>query len=184
MNGNVHWTKEQADLIQERIEKSKKSLNINKQAEAIKPEPPADRPSKPPHQKVVRGRATHHRRHVTGEMNTTEKKFYEEYLVPRLHTEEFISCFFEQVTLRLAPDTRYTPDFMVCDKDGYIKFFEVKGTTREKSKITGAITKEIPFAQDDAIVKLKVSANQFPFEFYIAFPKHKSLGNGWNVVEK
>ena len=58
---------------------------------------------------------------------------------------------YERVTLKLADDTRYTPDFYVLELDGSVSLVEVKG-----------------FMRDDALVKLKVAASQFPeFRFYL-----------------
>ena len=58
---------------------------------------------------------------------------------------------YERVTLKLADDTRYTPDFYVLELDGSVSLIEVKG-----------------FMRDDALVKLKVAASQFPeFRFYL-----------------
>jgi hypothetical protein len=54
--------------------------------------------------------------------------------------------WFERLTLKLADDTRYTPDFLVQDLDGSLRLEEVKG-----------------FWRDDAKVKIKVAAAQFPF---------------------
>lgn len=58
------------------------------------------------------------------------------------------SWAYEKVTLKLADDTRYTPDFFVVELDGSIRFEEIKG-----------------FWRDDAKVKIKVAAQQFPFRF-------------------
>lgn len=58
---------------------------------------------------------------------------------------------YERFTLKLADDTRYTPDFYVLELDGSVSLIEVKG-----------------FMRDDALVKLKVAASQFPeFRFYL-----------------
>ena len=58
---------------------------------------------------------------------------------------------YERLTLKLADDTRYTPDFYVLELDGSVSLVEVKG-----------------FMRDDALVKLKVAASQFPeFRFYL-----------------
>lgn len=62
---------------------------------------------------------------------------------------------YERLTLKLADDTRYTPDFYVLELDGSVSLTEVKG-----------------FMRDDALVKLKVAAAQFPeFRFYL-WQKH------------
>lgn len=57
---------------------------------------------------------------------------------------------FQALTLKLANDTRYTPDFFVVAQDGAVECHETKGHMR-----------------DDAAVKLKVAARQFPFRFYL-----------------
>jgi hypothetical protein len=61
-----------------------------------------------------------------------------------------IVCWmYERFTLKLADDTRYTPDFFVLFPDGGARFVETKG-----------------FMRDDARVKLRVAATQFPmFQF-------------------
>lgn len=58
---------------------------------------------------------------------------------------------YERLTLKLADDTRYTPDFYVLELDGSISLIEYKG-----------------FMRDDALVKLKVAATEFPeYRFYL-----------------
>lgn len=65
------------------------------------------------------------------------------------------------VTLKLADDTRYTPDFLVIGKEGQVELQETKGWMR-----------------DDANVKLKVAAAQFPwFVFKLVTWKDKN----WQV---
>ena len=69
---------------------------------------------------------------------------------------------FEPVKLRLAQGCYYIPDFWVLRTDGVYEFHEVKGHWR-----------------DDALVKFKVAASQFPFTFIA-----KSLkAGGWEVVK-
>lgn len=53
---------------------------------------------------------------------------------------------FEPITLKLAHDTRYTPDFALLDPGGHLVLHETKG-----------------FWRDDARVKIKVAARLFPF---------------------
>ena len=58
---------------------------------------------------------------------------------------------YERLTLKLADDTRYTPDFYVLYPDGTVQLIETKG-----------------FMRDDARVKLRVAATQYPeFEFIL-----------------
>ena len=73
---------------------------------------------------------------------------------------------YEGITLKLAMDTRFTPDFIVMDKDGFLEVHEVKG-----------------FMRDDAHVKLKVAAEQFPFKFFLIRLIPKKDGGGWDIKE-
>lgn len=59
----------------------------------------------------------------------------------------------QNITLKLADDCRYTPDFSAVGPNGEMLFFEVKG-----------------FMRDDAQVKLKVAARQFKWAvFFLVF---------------
>jgi hypothetical protein len=73
-------------------------------------------------------------------------------------TGEIAWFAFEAVTLKLADDTRYTPDFAVMLTNGTIEMHEVKG-----------------FMRDDARVKLRVAARLFPFVFRLA----RKTKDGW-----
>jgi len=64
---------------------------------------------------------------------------------------------YEPLKLRLADLTYYSPDFMVIDKDGVVQFHEVKAQWK------GAKTFH---SEDDAKVKIKVAAEQFPWFFF------------------
>jgi hypothetical protein len=126
----------------------------------------------------MRGRTRQFKRHVSGEMNATEQRFYDEWIKPRIIAGELIEFWFEEWTFKLAKDCRYTPDFVIQDKDGYLQAFEVKGTTKNAAK------QEIPFSQDDSMVKVRVSPHRFPLEFFIAHPRAKNLGGGWHILPK
>lgn len=82
-----------------------------------------------------------------GVMNRLERRFAEEILEPCRWVGEVTKYTFEEVVLRLAPRTTYTPDFAV-ERFGLedLEYYEVKG----------------PRAWDDAMVKLKVAAAMFP----------------------
>ena len=100
-------------------------------------------------------RVSRSRPHLPGRMNKTECA-YADYL-ERLKIGGQISDWkFEALKLRLADKTFYTPDFMVVMPDGTIELREVKG-----------------FWEDDARVKIKVAAAQFPFRF-IAVKKNRA----------
>ena len=105
----------------------------------------------------MRGRG----RHKPGEMNGTERKMAE-HLEGMKHRREIVDYRFESMTLKLAKDTRYTPDFMVMMPDCEIQFWEVKG-----------------FWHDDARVKIKVAAALFPFVFVGCRLTPKKRGGGW-----
>lgn len=62
--------------------------------------------------------------------------------------------------LRLADKTFYHPDFLVVEADGTVRFDETKG-----------------FMRDDANVKIKVAAAQFPFVFRLI----KRKGKEWAI---
>lgn len=64
---------------------------------------------------------------------------------------------YEPLKLRLADLTYYSPDFMVIGKEGLIQFHEVKAQWK------GAKTFH---SEDDAKVKIKVAAEQFPWFFF------------------
>lgn len=109
---------------------------------------------------AARGRVP--QRHTPGEMNGAEAEFYQLLELRRL-AGEFCAIHFEQVTLKLGKDLRYTPDFFVVDKDGFISCYEVKG-----------------FFRDDSRVKILAAAQAFPyFAFYLA---RKQRG-AWVVEE-
>lgn len=98
-------------------------------------------------------------------MNSLETA-YAEVLRARQLAGEVDRFFFESVKLRLADKTFYTPDFMVMLAGGEIEIHEVKGG----------------FIEDDAIVKLKVAAEMFPFKFILCQKKNKK--SDWVFTEK
>ena len=86
-------------------------------------------------------------RHTPGRMNALEARYAERLELER-KTVLGQALAFGTLTLKLAADTRYTPDFWCVAADGTLECHEVKG-----------------FLRDDAWVKLKVAAAQFPFRF-------------------
>jgi hypothetical protein len=95
----------------------------------------------------------------TGEMNKTEAA-YAARLELLKRAGEVIWYRFEGIKLRLAGNTFYSPDFAVMAKDGIVEMHEVKG-----------------FWQDDARVKIKVAADQYPFRFLAVQKK----GSDWKT---
>ena len=86
--------------------------------------------------------------HVPGRMNNYEKAYKEELLAD----PQVFDCFFEAIKLRLADNTFYTIDWFVLMVDGTIELHEVKAC-RNDGKV---------LVQDDAQVKIKVAAEQYP----------------------
>jgi len=79
-------------------------------------------------------------------MNKTEAR-YALILEARKRLGEIQDYAFGAVTLKLATDTRYTPDFLVWRRGiGAIEFHEVKGG----------------FMREDALIKLRVAVKQYP----------------------
>lgn len=98
-----------------------------------------------------------------GERNKTEAA-YEATLKARQAAGEIVWFEFEGMKLRLADKTFYTPDYAVMLASGQIEFHEVKGRW-----------------EDDARVKIKVAAKDFPFRFVAVRAKAKKDGGGWDV---
>jgi hypothetical protein len=107
-------------------------------------------PSLRTHNLSVATRATGRIRQPKG-MNRTETR-YSDYLELLKRAGEIAWYRFEGVTLKLADDTRYTPDFFVMTATGAFQAHEVKG-----------------FWRDDAKVKLKIAADLYPLEFVAVF---------------
>lgn len=98
-----------------------------------------------------------------GQMNKTEAE-YDRLLAQRLAAGEILWYRFEGVKLRLADKTFYTADFFVMNAESQLEVHEVKG-----------------FWTDDARVKTKVAADQYPFRF-LGITKGKR-GAGWQQEE-
>ncbi len=86
------------------------------------------------------------------EMNKTEAAHASD-LEMRKRVGEIIEYRWQPLRLKLAPDCTYEPDFLVLLADRTIEFHEVKGK----------------FITDDALVKVKVAANLFPWFIFKLF---------------
>lgn len=84
-------------------------------------------------------------RHAPGQMNKMEAS-WAEVLAARQQAGEITWFRFECLSLKLAADCRYNPDFLVQMPDGTLELHETKG-----------------FMRDDAAVKLKICAEMYPF---------------------
>ena len=95
-------------------------------------------------------------------MNSLERR-YADHLRSLQLAGEIHSFAFERHNLKLADKTYYKPDFEVMLPDGTIEFHEVKG-----------------FMQDDANVKIKVAAQQFPQ--YVFHLVQWDKWTGWKIT--
>lgn len=97
-----------------------------------------------------------------GAMNKTEAA-YAVHLELQRAAGAVLWWKFEPIKLRLANSTFYTPDFAVMIASREIELHEVKG-----------------FWQDDARVKIKVAADQYPMFGFVAIKAQaKRDGGGW-----
>lgn len=98
-----------------------------------------------------------------GTMNKTESSYAQ-----RLEEQKQAGAVkwyrFEGIKLRLADNTFYTADFVVMADDDVLELHEVKG-----------------FWRDDARIKIKVAAEQYPFRFIAVRVRPKKHGGGWEV---
>ena len=95
-------------------------------------------------------------------MNKGEARYAQHLELLRL-AGEIVRWDFEDVTLRLADKTRYTPDFMVLLPNREVEFHEFKG-----------------FWRDDARVKIKVAAERFAMFRFVAVQEiPKKDGGGY-----
>jgi hypothetical protein len=101
----------------------------------------------------------------TGEMNKTEQR-YADHLEARKQAGEIVWYRFEGIKFRLADNTFYTPDFAVMLASGQLEAHEVKGHW-----------------QDDARVKVKVAADQYPVRFLAVTAGRARDGGDWQMEE-
>ncbi|MGF6764034.1 hypothetical protein P3T24_004365 [Paraburkholderia sp. GAS33] len=97
-----------------------------------------------------------------GAMNKTEEA-YAAHLDAQRSLGLVLWFRFEGLKLRLADSTFYDTDFVVLAANGQLEIHEVKG-----------------FMTDDANVKLKVAASQYPFVFRLV---RKAKGGNWDIRE-
>ena len=105
----------------------------------------------------------------SGEMNKTEAD-YAEFLESEKRAGRIEKFWFESLKVKIAAGKCwYTPDFMVFRPDGEIELHEVKGARA--------------VFQEDARVKVKVAASQYPFPVFVVYPRPKKDGGGWTYEE-
>lgn len=116
----------------------------------------------------AKGRFSNVKKNDSG-MNKTESH-YASHLEILKQSKQIHDYWFEKVTLKIAPDTRLTMDFMIQNIDGTLELHDVKGSRF--------------IYQDDAKVKVKTAAIMFPFDFYVVFPRTQKMGGGAWDIEK
>lgn len=99
-------------------------------------------------------------------MNKSEKKYYDNVLMEKLHDGEYIHIAYEPIKFNLAHRTTYTPDFMCVTSDGIVEFHEYKG-----------------FWRDDARVKWKVAAERFWMFKWLAVTGNGTKKNPYKYEE-
>ena len=99
----------------------------------------------------------------SGAMNQTERR-YGEHLESRKMRGEILWFKFDCINLRLAEKTFYKPDFFVMTSDNELQVHEVKGHW-----------------EDDALVKIKVASDMYPFLFKTEHWNSKN--NAWDFRE-
>lgn len=97
-------------------------------------------------------------------MNKTEAE-YAQMLEARRVSGEIQWWAYEAMTLKLADNTRYTPDFLVMLADGALEVHETKGG----------------YIREDGWLKLKVAAALFPFRFFLCQKAAKKDGGEWSI---
>lgn len=100
---------------------------------------------------------------IRGAMNGQERE-YAGMLERRRLAGEVVWYAFTPISMKLAEDTRYTPDFAVMLADGTFELHEVKG-----------------WMEEAAFVRIKVAEEKYPFRFVLARKRAKKLGGGWEI---
>jgi hypothetical protein len=90
-------------------------------------------------------------------LNKTEREFLARLRAGVYGKMQWIGIF--PITLKLAHDCRYTPDFATRMEAGDFRLWEVKGA----------------HVWEDAIIKLKVAASMFPFWTFVKAQKKDGL---------
>ena len=100
--------------------------------------------------KAAKGNTT---RRVAGVMNKTEARYEVEILVPGARDGSILWWAFEGITVKLGPNLRYEPDFIVQRADGVVEIHDVKAGDKMGK----------PLIEDAGRVKMISAAEKFPF---------------------
>lgn len=110
-------------------------------------------------------------RPVKGVINKNEAQFAA-ILDEWLANGRILHYGYENITLTLAPRTTLLLDFHVIEADGTIVFYECKGGMRNGKYR----------AEEDATVKMKVAAKQFPYFKIIVTWEHTTYGRKYAEI--
>jgi hypothetical protein len=108
------------------------------------------------------------RRKLPGQMNKTEAAYAVE-LENLKHAGAILWSKFEGIKLRLADNTFFNVDFAVMTSGLELQMHEVKPRKGDTY-----------YTEDDAKMKVKIAADQYPFRFFIKWPLK---GGGWGSEE-
>lgn len=101
-----------------------------------------------------------------GQMNKTERRYFE-YLKAEEAAGRIQKIWFESIKVKIADGACwYTPDFLVLKADSTLEFHEVKANPK--------------IFLDDAKVKVKSTATNYPFKIIVVYPKKN---HDWEFVE-
>jgi hypothetical protein len=137
---STRWTQEQYDAMLAKRGQTKGNVNTGQPVEP-KSQVPPPKPQTSKERYEALGRLK------SREMNKTEQA-YEARLEMLHRLGEILWYAFEPLKLRLADGCFYEIDFLVLTKERALEVHEVKG-----------------YWTDDALVKIKVAAETFPFRF-------------------
>lgn len=106
-------------------------------------------------------------------MNRNESE-YDAHLQRLYLTGEIQWRGFEAITIKLGPDCRLTPDFLVMYPNGKLELHDCKGRTKIKLGKKAGGTKF--YAEEDALVKARVVAGNFVIPIYFL---HREKNGEW-----
>ena len=119
-------------------------------------------------------RTAYGRRKDRGVMNSTEKRFFEEVLEPKIASGKVVQWWYERWTWAMTdstpggkPGIRYTPDFVCLLDTNELVVFEIKGGNPLRAGLNRA----------------KLFADLFPLRLYLVSPRRKKDGGGWTIEE-
>ncbi len=95
---------------------------------------------------------------------------YQAHLELEKRIGEVLYFEYEPISLKLAHDVRYTPDFLVVKAHLDIEFHEVKGKKTFK-RPDGSVIRVGAFMEEDARLKIAMAAAKFPYlRFLMVWP--------------